>query len=207
MQTKIGNNLPLIKGANREIGIDDIIIDKDYNAENASGFYLIKDIEIAKYYARKLTKLYGGKPTINLYNFDLTNAKELIKEAYFNEINEESMLYIGQNLKEILPEDCPRQGEGLPRQLCHHCNIPRCKRNADYIESILSEGGYYNLDNILIELVDKKITNEEAILKINKTLKEAGVDEIKIQISLREKAIKAGLTFKDSYNISLEGDD
>ena len=74
-------------------------------------------------------------------------------------------------------------------------------------ESILSEGGYYNLDNVLIELVDKKITNEEAILKINKTLKEAGVDEIKIQISLREKAIKAGLTFQDSYNISLEGDD
>lgn len=196
------SNLGLLKGANRVINVEDIVLEKAYNAENASGFYLIKDLDIVKYYARKIALEYGGEPTINIYNFDLANAKEVIKQAYFDELNEKSMLYVGQNLKGILPIDCPKIETGLkPREICHRCNIQKCDRNADYIESILSEGGYYNLDDILMELVDNKITNEEALLKINKTLKEAGVENVKIQVTLREKAIRNGLTLQDYYVI------
>lgn len=202
MTNKIASGL-LLKGSNRVIEIEDIVLEKDYNAECASGFYLIRDINIAKYYARKLTNLYGGTPIINIYKFDFNKVKKVLENSYFNELNEKSMRYIGENLKEILPKDCPRQDGGLPRELCHTCLVKNCERNADYIEAILSEGGYYNLDDILIDLIDDKIDDDEAILRINEELRKENLIEIPIQFLLREKAINEGLRLIDYKEIPL----
>ncbi len=211
MRSLAKENLTLIKGANRVLSTDDIEvlvrgIPKDYNAENASAFYTINNVSIAEYYARKISKMYGGVPTLNYYNFNLEEVAGFIKEAYFNELNSKSIRYVGENLAGILPANCPKRGSGmLPRELCHLCSVMDCERNADYIESILSEGGYYSLDEILLQLVDGRISDEEAILQINVRLHDAGFSTIPLQISLREKAIRLGLRFRYAHTIPLEG--
>lgn len=196
----------LLKGSNQKLDNIELLKNTtsmrewEYHPECAGGFYLIRDKDIAEQYAKMITSDTGnGLPTINQYTLNLAKIHNSVKEAYFNELNKESMIYVGENILGKLPDDCPYKTTGkFPEELCHKCIHDFCDRNAEYIEAILSRADY-NLDSILIELVNGAITEEEALWRINNELKANG-SEIKIQIVLRDKAFEY-LTFDHCYTI------
>lgn len=217
MKSKIhGTELTLVKGFDMrlddiEFAIKDIV--RAPGAEVASGFYVFNEdnLRTAKLYAvRRAYKddkfeLHNNmkQATINMYKFDLQKSKDALKEAYYNELNSESIHYIGDNLMDRFPPDCRYFGDNniKPVNVCHICTNENCNRNAQYIEAILSDGVEYNLDDILKDVAIGKITDNEALDLINRELYRRNTP-IKLQILLRQDALdKNYFTFIDSYVI------
>lgn len=192
----------LIKGYNKkldniEYATENIIKPPGY--ENASGFYTFdrnrqENIKIALAYADAVVEETGeGHPTISYYVLDLSTAVEDITAAYYDSLNPESIHYVGDNINSLFPEWCRWYNNNKdikPVDVCHSCPSYDCERNADYIESILSDGkDEYNLDSILTKLVFNEIDDNEALRQINELLQENNVN-VKIQITLRPKVMK-----------------
>ena len=215
-----GKEITLVKGFNMELkdveyAISDIV--REPGSEVASGFYVFNEENLATAKMYAVRRAYKEKefiledenkpPTINLYKFSLEKAKDSIKDAYYNELNSESIHYIGDNLMNKFPPDCRYFGntEGiLPIHRCHICNKETCNRNAQYIEAILSDGVEYNLDDILKDVAIGNITDQEALDLINQELYKRNTP-IKIQILLRQDALdKKYFEFVDSYTVKDE---
>lgn len=176
--------------------------DWKYNPECAGGFYLIRDKNVAEFYAKEITVNMGtGVPTINQYVLNLAKIHENVREAYYNKLDTEALQYIGDNLSGKFPDNCKYAGDptATPSHMCANCYNKSYKRSADFIEAILSNSDSYNLDQIILDLVNNNIQEEEALFRINNELKIAGSD-IKIQTVLRDKAFDY-LEYDHSYTI------
>ena len=218
MESKFNEEtLTLVKGFDMELSdieyaINDIL--RQEGSEVGSGFYVFEKatLRTAKLYAVRRAyksdkfelKNPNRRPTINVYSFELQKVKDELKYAYFNELNSESIEYIGDNLMNKFPPDCRYFGndEGiLPIHRCHICSNERCNRNAQYIEAILSDGVEYNLDDILKDLATGKISDKDALDLINAELNKRNTP-IKIQLLIRQNAMaKRYFDFVDSYII------
>lgn len=186
--SKTTDVIVLCKGANRILSNMDqaFAYKKDYNVECGSGFYTIADEDIAKKYAIKLCKA-GETPIVNYYNFELGRMKkDCIRQIYFNDLNAESMDYIGRNISGIFPSNCNRteKSKYYPKDLCHNCNNEECSWSAPYIEAILSDNVDFTFNDILKAFVVKDITEEEAIEKINEILIQHN-SKLRIQVMIR----------------------
>lgn len=201
----------LVKGANRILNDMTKAFDFSsytYNKECASGFYMIKDEDIAETYAIEIAK--QGKTEedrhayVNYYILNLAEIKKDLKQAYFNRLDKESIHYVGENILGVFPKHCEYYGKSnlSPMDTCHICENEMCNRNADYIEAILSYNGKgKTLDDILKSVVTGDISEEDAIEQINEKLSEWD-SPIRIQIVLRKNAkdyIKYGHTREVIY--------
>ena len=179
----------LCKGANRILNNLDEAFKyqlKKYNAECGSGFYTIRDEDLAEKYARAFTST-GQIPIVNYYKFELQRMKrDCIRQAYFNDLSFNSLDYVGRNLSGIFPSSCKynRDPNISPKDKCYECDNELCEWSSPYIEAFLSENVDFCFDDILKSFIVKDISEEEAVSKINKILIEHK-SPLRIQIVIR----------------------
>lgn len=192
--SKISGDHAIVNGNNHKVNTRERLeeyVKKNKNTECGSGFYCIQDVDIAKKYAHRAAKLYGGKPTLNIYrlNHDLITRDLAI--AYFNSIEDPRTLeYIGANLQGRFPDFCkvePEERAGKrPVELCYACR-QNCPWAAEYIEAILSDATY-SLDDIFVDFWNEKISFQNALEKIYERV-DAKNDKLRVQIVLRGKIL------------------
>lgn len=193
--TSTENKINIIAGCNRILNSTEELnkfIRKDYNAECGSGFYSIKDRDIAESYAIRAALNYGGKPYLNFFTLNIGKiCNDGIKMAYFNELNEETMKYLSYNVVGKLPDHCylNKYKNLRPVDVCMDCQYQNCNWNAEYIQAILLDCIYTNLTYIFIDYFNKKIDIEEASIKIYEELDAYTDNRFKFQIVLRNRIL------------------
>lgn len=188
-------NLEIVAGCNRILNTTEELnkfIHKTYDAECGSGFYAIRDIDIAAAYANTATFKFGGKAYVNFFEL---NVKKLIEDGikiyYFNNLNIETMEYLSFNVNGKLSPHCSlnRYRNLRPVDVCMNCKDINCKWNSEYIQAILLDCIDINLTDIFIDYFDKKININQASKLIYEELDNATDGKFKFQIVLRGKIL------------------
>ena len=194
-KSKLQNRITLVSGSNRKLNTEEEIkkyIHKRYDAENGSGFYSIKDIEIATLYAKKAAADYGGTAYLNYFELDFNKLiQDNISRAYFNEIDEDTMEYLGYNINGKLPPHCPlnKYRNLRPKDVCMECKETDCSWNSEYIESILLDCIDTNFTDIILDYYDGKIDLVEADDRFKEKLDEYTGGKFKFQVVLRGRIL------------------
>lgn len=192
--SKIPEGKCIVNGNNHIVNIREALeeyIKKGYNAECGSGFYCIKDMDIAKKYAYRAATEWGGRPTLNFYHLNHTLIRRDLKVAYFNSVeSQETLDYLGGNITGNFPSFCKVEAEDRsgkrPADLCY-VYPHSCPWSADYIEAVLSDATY-NLDDVFVAYWNKQASFHDTIETIYEKIDEAN-DSLRFQVVLRGKIL------------------
>lgn len=183
-----GSNMP---ARDLDEEFSDEVIQKDYDGECASGFYLLRDKAMAEKYALDRCKKDSDVPYLHYYEVRLADLKRDVKTAYFTDLDERTIDYLSGNITGRLWDECKWEravNTGMsPAEACHRCPVEECERSAAYIEAVLSYNVDFEFDGVLISYASGGMSAAEAIAAMNAMLREYNVPPV-VQVTLRQGA-------------------